>query len=179
MGGVSVASGYATSKMPRLPAQGHSSAAAPPVPIRAPAEGALGRLALEALAAGDSPRCCQSGPSGVLPGRVHFPLQSSPIQFPGQAVLSPASTGCRCRTGALQRLGRRYLEPNPAPPTYSGYWSQINTPLLPLPTYAWSDHFSEERRAIISSQRSDDSHTIAEILTKSQTDPDHTLTSSS
>src|SRR5271165_2145841 len=132
MGGVSVASGYATSKMPRLPAQGHSSAAAPPVPIRAPAEGALGRLALEALAAGDSPRCCQSGPSGVLPGRVHFPLQSSPIQFPGQAVLSPASTGCRCRTGALQRLGRRYLEPNPAPPTYSGYWSQINTPLTQI-----------------------------------------------
>src|SRR5271165_5495709 len=129
MGGVSVASGYATSKMPRLPAQGHSSAAAPPVPIRAPAEGALGRLALEALAAGDSPRCCQSGPSGVLPGRVHFPLQSLPIQIPGQAVLSPASTGCRCRTGALQRLGRRYLEPNPAPPTYSGYWSQINTPV--------------------------------------------------
>src|SRR5271165_5165079 len=32
----------------------------------------------------------------------------------------------------LQRLGRRYLEPNPAPPTYSGYWSQINTPLGPF-----------------------------------------------
>lgn len=88
--------GYTGLEVKRIPAQRHSSAAAPPFPIGAPTEGASGRLAIEALAAGNSPRCCQPGPSGILPGRVHLPLQSSPIPFPGQAVPSPASTGRRC-----------------------------------------------------------------------------------
>src|SRR6516165_843036 len=112
----------------RIQAQGDNFETAQAVPFRAPPEGALGCLVVKALAAWNPSRRCQSGPLGLLSRRVYFSLQPTQVTFSGQGVLSPASTGCCCRTGTLQRHRWRYVEPAKTT-TYWGNWSQINTPI--------------------------------------------------
>src|SRR6516164_11238421 len=114
----------------RIQAQGDNFETAQAVPFRAPPEGALGCLVVKALVAWNPSRRCQSGPLGLLSRRVYFSLQPTQVTFSGQGVLSPASTGCCCRTGTLQRHRWRYVEPAKTT-TYWGNWSQINTPTYP------------------------------------------------
>jgi hypothetical protein len=96
---------------------------------KAAAESPHRRLPAKAVAVGNPPRRRQPGVPGLLPGRVHIPVQSPQVPFARQAVLPPAAAG-RCRgAGPLQSHGSWCRRSKLRTPTCRGHWSQLNTHL--------------------------------------------------
>jgi hypothetical protein len=64
--------------------------------------GASGGLAPETLAAGDAPGRAESSAPGLLPRRVHLPVQPAYVPTPREAVLPSDPTGRGCSARALR-----------------------------------------------------------------------------
>src|SRR5271166_1806379 len=95
---------------------------APPSARRTPAPaGPSGGFAPEAMATGHSSRRCWTRSSGLLPRRIHLPLQPSQVGVPRQAVLSLGSTGRPAGPGPVCNLDQTA--------THWVWWRQVNIPI--------------------------------------------------
>ena len=88
-------------------ASGHVLARPSRTGIGAVAPGAPGRLVAQAMAPGHPSGRGEPRPFGLLLGRVHVPIQSSPVAPSGQTLLPSRPTGRHGGSRSIPRAGQR------------------------------------------------------------------------
>jgi len=100
-----------------------------PRPRRHCCHGASGGIAIETMAAGNSPRGGSSEPPGLLSGRVHLSVQPENLPLPGKTVLPLDPAISSSGAGAVQGHGGRKAAVPSFTPTAWGYCRQLDSPV--------------------------------------------------